>query len=207
MRPTLFTLLAAALAACIGDVDDPASSGEPVPGHDDGGFDPYAAIERARREGPPRFTSRVHSCAKLRYRTFGTVLASRGVDVTVGTEPTQAGAMYRAAAFELGAPRYLERVRETGELGLSTAAKQFDIWVQAAPEIIARIGAGTACPGAQLFTADGQCVAAGITCLIGVPATPVHVDICNQTVARATDREAGKRLAVAVLAAAAHTCE
>jgi len=34
-----------------------------------------------------------------------------------------------------------------------------------------------------------------------------HVDLCDQTVARADDVEHGKQLAVAVLAAAAHTCE
>src|ERR1044071_3400988 len=45
----------------------------------------------------------------------------------------------------------------------------------------------------------------GVTCLIGVPATPAHLEICNQTVSDAADVEAGKRLAVAVLAAAAHT--
>ena len=61
--------------------------------------------------------------------------------------------------------------------------------------------------GAQLFDAANQCLADGITCLIGVPATAAHVAICNQTVARADDIESGKRLAVAVLAAAAHTCE
>jgi hypothetical protein len=61
--------------------------------------------------------------------------------------------------------------------------------------------------GAQLFDAQDKCVAAGITCLTGMPATQLHVDLCNQTIQRAGDVALGKRLAVAVLAAAAHTCE
>ena len=34
-----------------------------------------------------------------------------------------------------------------------------------------------------------------------------HLDLCNLTIKRAADVETGKRLAVALLAAAAHTCE
>lgn len=58
-----------------------------------------------------------------------------------------------------------------------------------------------------MFDTAGRCNADGVSCLIGIPATQAHLDICNETIARANDDVAGKRLAVAVLAAAAHTCE
>ena len=60
--------------------------------------------------------------------------------------------------------------------------------------------------GVAMFNGN-QCQADGITCLIGVPAQAAHVDLCNLTVSQASDPDVGKRLAVATLLAAAHTCE
>lgn len=175
-------------------------------GHDPDPIDPWSLLEREQREGPPRYTSRVHACAKLRYGTLGTVLASRGVDLAAA-DPASAGAIYATSAQALGAPQYFARIRENLELGVAIAARLDEIYLQAAPEIIANIGAGTACDGVQLFTADGHCVPDGVTCLIGVPATPAHLDICEHTVMAAPDVATGERLAVAMLAAASGTCE
>ena len=189
-----------ALAGCTGEVVD---WNLPAP-------DPFAELERLQREGPPRYASRVHSCPKTRYRTLGNLMASRGVDLTATGELT-AGQLYRQGAQALGGANYAARVRENIDLGLSTTAKLFDIYVQAAPEIIQNLPARPECQiggvGARLFDAANHCVADGVTCLIGVPATPAHLETCTQTVSDAADVEAGKRLAVAVLAAAAHTCE
>jgi hypothetical protein len=172
--------------------------------------DPWPVLDRIEREGPPRFTSRVHSCSKVRYRTLGNMLASRGVNLAA-TDPLSAGAIYTSSAAALAAPNYLQRVREHVETGLATESKLFDIFVQAAPELIANMPNRPECQkngvGAKLFDAANQCQLDGISCLIGVPATQTHVDLCNQTVARADDVEHGKQLAVAVLAAAANTCE
>jgi hypothetical protein len=172
--------------------------------------DPYAELERLQRDGPPRYASRVHSCPKMRYRTLGNVLASRGVDLAA-TGALAAGQLYAQGGPALGAPSYAVRVRENIDLGLATTAKLFDIYVQAAPEIIRNLPGRPECQiagaGALLFDAQDRCVAAGVSCLIGVPATATHLESCNQTVADAGDVDTGKRLAVAVLAAAAHTCE
>jgi hypothetical protein len=172
--------------------------------------DPFAELERLQREGPPRYASRVHSCAKMRYRTLGNVLTSRGVDLTATGELT-AGNLYTRGAPALGAANYATRVRETIDLGLATTAKMFDVYVQAAPEIIANLPNRPECQiggaGAPLFDAANHCLADGVSCLIGVPATATHLEVCNETISRAADVETGKRLAVAVLAAAAHTCE
>jgi hypothetical protein len=168
--------------------------------------DPWPVLDRVQREGPPRYASRVHSCSKLRYRTLGNVLVSRGVDLAA-TDPVSAGKIYTDNAAGLGAPSYLQRVRENVELGLATESKIFDIFVQAAPEIIANMASRPECSGATLFDAANRCQRRGISCLLGLPATQTHVDLCDQTIARADDVEHGKQLAVAVLAAAAHTCE
>ena len=102
-------------------------------------------------------------------------------------------------------------MRETIDPGLATTAKLFDIYVQAAPEIIRNLPGRPECQvggvGAPVFDAQDRCLADGVSCLIGVPASAAHLEICNHTVADAADPETGKRLAVAVLAAAAHTCE
>ena len=182
------------LAACTGTIESHSDPVEP---------DPFDTLDSLEQPGPPRYTSRVHGCTKMRYATLGNVLASRGVDLA----GSGAGALYTGGAQALAAPNYAARLREGIDIGLATTAKEFDIYIQAAPEMIANMATTPACAGAPLFDASGGCNARGITCLIGVPATPQHVAICNETIAQATDVESGKRLAVAVLASAAHTCE
>jgi hypothetical protein len=174
------------------------------------GEDPWTVLEREQREGPPRYASRVHNCAKMRVATIGHLLTSRGVDLAA-TGEVSAGRIFTESAVALGGPKYTDRVRENLELGIATASKLFDIYVQAAPEIIANLPNRAECMKgtvpAQLFDSSNRCVASGFTCLMGIPATPEHLAICNETIKRAADIEAGKRMAVAVLAAAAHTCE
>jgi len=177
------------LAACTTTIEYTPDPPEPDP------FDTAASLEE---QGPPRYTSRLHGCPKMRYATLGNVLASRGVDLS--------SSEYTTSAQALGAPNYPARIRENIDLGLATSAKIFDIYIQAAPQIIAAFPPA-ACSGAQLFDASGKCVARGLSCLLGVPATQTHVDICNATIARAADVQSGRTLAVAVLLSAAHTCE
>ena len=139
------------------------------------------------------------------------MLASRGVNLARPIRLSAGDDLHdeqgRARRSELCS----QRVRENVELGLATESKIFDIFVQAAPEIIANMPDAPECQnngvGATLFDASNKCQLDGISCLIGMPATQTHVDLCNLTVARADDVEHGKQLAVAVLAAAAHTCE
>lgn len=195
-------VIIALLGGCTTEIVDPAFTGH--------GADPWVELEREQREGPPRYASRVHGCPKMRVQTLGNVLASRGVDL-VATPELSAGAIYRTSASALGAASYAARIRENTDLGIATASKMFDIYVQAAPEIIANLPSRPECQKngapAPLFDAANRCVASGFTCLMGVPATPHHLAICNETVKRAADIETGKHMAVALLAAAAHTCE
>ncbi|HTL31681.1 MAG TPA: hypothetical protein VL326_01075 [Kofleriaceae bacterium] len=198
MRYALLLLI----AGCTTEIVDSTTTGHAE--------DPYTSLEREQREGPPRYTSRLHSCAKMRVATLGNVLASRGVNLAA-TQELSAGRMYRTSAVALGAANYPARTRENIELGVATASKIFDIYVQAAPEIIAAIPVRPECARngqpAQLFDSSNHCVESGFSCLIGTRATPQHLAVCNETIKRANDPETGKQLAVALLAAAAHTCE
>jgi hypothetical protein len=102
---------AAAAAACTGTIDgDPYV--EPPP-------DPYDVLDKSQQEGPPRYSSRIHGCTKMRYATLGNVLASRGVALGAAGADS-AGRIYRDGRAALGGPNYPARVRETIELGLAT---------------------------------------------------------------------------------------
>jgi len=61
--------------------------------------------------------------------------------------------------------------------------------------------------GPQVFDENNKCVEDAVTCLIGRPATADHVAICNSLVQQASDVETGKKIAVATLLSAAHSCE
>lgn len=220
LLPALF--LSFATAACVGgqiEIDDVepnenpggASGGEGnTYDHPDIEVDVWTLLERLQQEGPPKYTSRVHSCPKIRYRTIGNILAARGVNLGNTAEDT-AGQMYTSSAQALGAPNYGARSRENLDLTTASASKLFDIFGQAAPEIIAQMPSLDECTvggvPAQMFNELDQCTADGIACLTGLPATASHIELCNFTVQNASDVEVGKQMAVALIAASAHTCE
>ncbi|MCC7536041.1 MAG: hypothetical protein IT379_07500, partial [Deltaproteobacteria bacterium] len=168
------------------------------------------AVRRLAEEGPSAYTAHVHSCRKMRYGTMGRLLASRGVDL--GAEgDTTAGRMWSVSDQALGAPNYEGRVPETTDMTVASAARLLDIFVQAAPEIIASMPEREECQiggaGARIFDDEGRCQRDGVTCLLGVPASDLHLSICNETVSRASTPEIGQVIAVAALLAAQHTCE
>src|SRR3954468_12101055 len=148
MRFSLFAPLVL-LAGCTTEIVDSTTTGHAE--------DPYTSLEREQREGPPRYTSRLHSCAKMRVQTLGNVLASRGVNLAA-TADLSAGHIWSTSFVALGAANYAARTRENVELGVATASKIFDIYVQAAPEIIANLPARPECQRngqpAQLFDAN-----------------------------------------------------
>lgn len=178
--------------------------------HDNSGFNPFDLIDRLAKEGPPRFTARVHSCPKVRYRTLGNVLTSFGVNTADATN-LSAGQLYTDGFNALGGPNYANRIRENLNITTASASREFDIFAAAAQTIIDGMpnlvrcqinGAPTA-----MFDASNACTANGIQCLIGAPATAAHLDFCNITVNGASDVATGKRIAVAAILAAAYTCE
>lgn len=238
-RLLLTAALSVGVAACAADVDpvtpdddempgdgdgtgdeNPTDDVEPEPGssasedntfdHDDVAPDVWELLDRMQEQGPPEYASRVHSCPKMRYDTIGRFLASRGVDLASDVD-LSAGRMWRESQQALGAANYEARARESTELTTASASKLFDIFVQAAPEIIANMPSIEACTvgGAptSMFNESGQCTPDGIACLLGVPPQGAHIELCNSIISKASDPETGKTIAVAALLAAGHTCE
>jgi hypothetical protein len=221
---TLITILA--VGACTGGVDDPTNTSTPPVGSTTGGSDttfdhdndtisPWDLLNRLETEGPPEYTAHMHSCQKVRYLTLGNVLADRGVNVTtdtaapVGSAAPTAGYLYASGQAALGAENYANRIRENIDITISGESREFDIFAAAAPEIITAFTNNTitACNGATMFDSGGVCQPSGITCLIGTPATAAHLSLCNLTVSKASSQTIGEQMAVAVLLAAAYTCE
>lgn len=221
-RLTLLTILVASFgAACTDEPPVETPDNKPPDGstsgsegetydHDNAGFDPFELIDRLSQEGPTRYTSRVHSCPKVRYRTVGAVLTSLGVNVA-STTALSAGQLYRSGENAMGGPNYANRIRENITITTSGASRLFDIFAAASTEVINAVPTLARCNvggvPAVMFTANNTCDPSGIACLIGTDPTLAHVDFCNLTVTNASSIDAGKRIAVAALLAAAYTCE
>jgi len=168
------------------------------------------ALRRAKEEGPATYSARVHSCTKVKYPSVGRMLASRGVNLNANDQ-TNAGRMWRDASQALGAANLGGRISETTEPTVAIDSRLFDIYSQAAAEMLQSLEQSTACPGTKLFDDAGKCLADGISCVTGTQASQAQVDLCNVMVARAkpsaTDPDLAKKLAIATILAAAHTCE
>jgi hypothetical protein len=181
-------------------------------------FDPYGHREKQLEEGPPEIRSRLRSCTRMPYATLGAFLSSRGVDLAAEApagEPPTAGQLYKRDALALGAHYYV-RQPEAYFYSTPTAFKTFDIFVQAAAEIIANIADAAACKldgvGRPMFDDDGNCVPESLTCLLGRPAKSEDLEICAAILAAAdpsdpVDVDMKRRVAVAAFLSAAHTCE
>jgi hypothetical protein len=170
--------------------------------------DPFAVLQRIQEEGPPEISARMHSCEKMRYATVGNVLTAFGVNMAA-TGATTAGAIYKAGSQAIGAPNFGARVPESIELSTAGATKLFDIFVQAAPEIITAFPntAKKAGVAVALFDAGGKFTSDGIAFLQGAPASQAQLDLANNILGSASTPAIGQTLAVATLLAAAHTCE
>lgn len=232
-RYTLSILLGASLGvtACSGNIDggktgddnqgddDSQNNGSTTGGdgttfdHPNDGPSPFDIVDRIHQEGPPSFSAQMASCAKIPYAVTGTLLASIGADTSTTAQANKLSAisLYKAGATSLGAPQYDSRIRENSAVTTSGASKLFDIFAAAAPDVIKNVATLPRCQvngvGPVLFDASNVCHIEGISCLIGVPATQGHVELCNIAVNSATTPDIGKRIAVAAMLAAAYTCD
>jgi hypothetical protein len=179
--------------------------------HPDNQVDPFEVLSRIQQEGPPEVSSRLHSCQKLKYATLGNLLSNFGVNLGATGNPPTAGQLYNGGSQAMGAPNYGARVAETIDLTTAGATKLFDIFVQAAPEIIAAMPNQAQCQvkgqPTSMFDMSGKCTLAGITCLQGAPAQQAQVDLCNQAITEASTPQIGQTIAVATILSAQHTCE
>ena len=219
---TLTILFGASLvAACTGDIEGTDQTDTPPPGttsggdtttfdHDNNTISVWDLIDRLTKEGPPSFSSQMHGCTKVRYATLGNVLKSVGVNLA-NTTNLSAGQLYTSGGPSMGVANFTARVRENIGVTTSGASRAFDIFAAGAPEIIAAVPTLARCAVGGvppvLFDATNQCHIEGLSCIMGMQATPAHVELCNLTVTRASTPDVGKRLAVAAIMAAAFTCE
>jgi hypothetical protein len=176
-----------------------------------GGRDPFDILAQRQEEGPPEVRTRLHSCQKLQITALRTLLSSLGVDLEAKSNPPSAGQLLKGGTGALGGANYDARVGETIVWSSAGAAKLFDIFVQAAPEIIANLPNMPQCQidgvGPQVFDDKGACNADALSCITGRPASQEQVDICTNLVSSASDLETGKKIAIATVLSAAHSCE
>ena len=170
--------------------------------------------------GTPSQVAKLHGSQKVGYAALGRMLGDFGVPVmgttgngnrngngNTGATTTQTAAqLYAGGKNALGAPIYSSRTPEMTAPSTSALAKEFDVFVASANDIVANIGQSKRCPGVVLATA-GVFNQDGVSCLIGKPATAEHVALANQLVIDAGDPTKGTAIAVATLLAAAHIGE
>lgn len=134
-------------------------------------------------------------------------------------EPATPGFLYQTASDAFSMPKPDSRRGEKDGHSTASAMRLFDIFIQAAPQIIANIDDPQAAPACVLggetfpmFNPDGSCVRESVSCLIGSPATDTHIELCNLMVDEAdpndpADVQNKRIIAVATLLSAAHSCE
>ncbi len=167
---------------------------------------------------PQEVAAKLHGCRKLRYDTIGTMLEERGVDMQAVAADSP-GLLYSTGLDAFSVPKMDARRAEKDGHTTASAMRLFDIFVMAAPQIIANISNPTLAPACILngqtrpmFAADGSCVQESISCLMGTPATDEHVLLCNLILDKADPIDAEdvtrkQHIAVATILAAAHACE
>jgi hypothetical protein len=134
-------------------------------------------------------------------------------------KPATAGYLYFTGKDALGYPKLDSRLGEKEEHSTASAMKLMDIFIQAAPQIIANISDPSKAPACTLngknspmFASDGSCIEESVSCLIGYPATDDHMLLCNLLLQKAipgdtSDLIKKRNIAVAVLLSAAHSCQ
>ena len=191
--------------------NDPGASGQK---------DPFEILKERAEEGPPEVRSRLHSCTKIPYASLGDFLTSRGVNLAATSSAgalKTAGELYKGGTDAMGVARFDAREGEVYFHTTAGATKLFDIFVQAAPEIIANIQSVDACKingaGKPMFDpATGACVYESLSCIMGRPATDDDLTLCNLMLAQAAkgdpkDLTTKRNITVAAFLSAAHTCE
>lgn len=135
------------------------------------------------------------------------------------SKPFTAGFLYFTGKDALGVPKLDSRLGEKEEHTTASAMKLMDIFIQAAPQIIANIGDSSKAPACTLngknmpmFANDGSCVEESVSCLIGMPATDDHMLLCNLLIQKAKQGDSSdlmkkKIIAVSVLLSATHSCQ
>jgi hypothetical protein len=200
--------------------NDPAAGNDAYAGGVDGTFSHIAALggrevgafevlAQRQEEGPPEVRTRLHSCQKPQIAAIAGILAGFGVDLEASGDPPPAGQLLREGYDMLGGANYGARSGEAVGWNNAGAIRLLDIFVMAAPEIMAALPSLPQCredgAGPTFLDEDGRCAEAAVTCLLGRPARDTELLYCDEIVA--SDAALGPTLAVAAILGGAHTCE
>ena len=173
---------------------------------DNGLLSPQEIHAQDQQVGTPVEVARYHSCAKVTFAALGSILTTRGVPTT-----GSAFTIYKGGASALGVANYSGRVPEALVASTSAMAKEFDVFIAAAPDIQKNLAMSTACPGVTIADAAGKFSKDGLSCLMGKLATDAHVAVADQAVVDAVKggatQDQGIQIALAAALEASQTCE
>src|SRR5262249_720229 len=111
--------------------------------------DPALRLADDSQIGTPDVTSRLHGAQKVPVSTLGTILADLGVNMA-SKDPASAAQIYANGQQALGAAVYASRVPEMVLPSTSSLAKEYDVFLAAAPEVLANLSTSARCPGVVL---------------------------------------------------------
>lgn len=181
--------------------------------HDDI-LDNVGDVFKDGRQVPPAEGERLHSCGKLRYKTVGAILTSRGINIG-NTAANSAGSLYQRAQSVWGTANFFGRIGESTRNSTSSVVGLQDILLAVAEELVTATNAdgawmSGACSGGKLFSGT-SCDRDGFACLLGATPSQRQLDLCNNmvadTAAGVTDALTRKRLAVAAIASTIFLCD
>jgi hypothetical protein len=227
-RKTILSI-AAALGFCLPAVScdqptntppgDPLDEAQQARGADygfdhEGVIDDIGDVFKDGRQVPPSEGEKLHSCGKLRYKTFVKILSSRGANMGSTDGNSVAGLLKRAQPV-WGVANYAGRMPETTRNSTSSLVSLEDIALALSEELVTQANpegsfSGGACMGEKLF-AGRACSRDGFACLLGISPTQRQLDLCNNMVADTgtgvSDELTRKRLATAALVGVTYLCD
>jgi len=170
------------------------------------------------RQVPPAEGQKLHSCGKLRYATFGRVLATRGINIA-NMAVNSAGQLYTKAMGSWGVANFPARLPENTRNTTSGLVNLQDISLAVAEELVtaanpdgAYVAASTDCGGAATKLFNGtSCDKDGFACLLGATPTAQQLALCdnmiNDATGGVTDAPTRRRLAVGALLGTINMCD
>ncbi|MFO0675586.1 MAG: hypothetical protein U0169_03570 [Polyangiaceae bacterium] len=185
--------------------------------------------------GSVSLTAKNYGCTPISYRTAGLLLNDLGLKLAIdplsnpilpaatgnnngnnmgnnnnnGT-PTASQAAYTAARASFGVADFPNRSAESTTIGTAQLAKMGDLFIEAAPEIIANFALSPRCGGISLFDPTGHPSREGLTCIGGQVASADAVQLAGQlmdrAVAQGMTQQGAQELVVAGYLSAQFTC-
>jgi len=177
-----------------------------------------------------------YACGPLGYREAGNLLVGLGVVIKIdpleiplpvagmnnnnnnnnnnndpnAAKPGDAQVAYLAAKSSFGVADYANRMPEATQVGTAQLAKMGDLFIQAAPEILAGFSTSPRCGGVTLVDANLHFTREGLSCIGGQVVNDDQVQLAGQLIDRAVaqgmTQQGAQELVVAGFLSAQFTC-